>query len=96
MASLAAGVPLVLVPTEWDKPETAQRVVEAGVGMRLEPHACTPENLRACVEEVLRVPSYRENAQRMARVIAGYGGARRGAELLAQLAASGGRRAEAS
>jgi MGT family glycosyltransferase len=86
MASLAAGVPLVLVPTEWDKPETAQRVVEAGVGMRLEPRACTPDNLRACVEEVLREPSYRENAQRMARVIAGYGGARRGAELLAGLA----------
>jgi UDP:flavonoid glycosyltransferase YjiC (YdhE family) len=38
------------------------------------------------VEEVLRVPSYRENAQRMARVIASYGGAARGAELLAALA----------
>jgi UDP:flavonoid glycosyltransferase YjiC (YdhE family) len=46
MASLAAGVPLVLVPTEWDKPETAPRVVEAGVGLRLAPGACTPENRR--------------------------------------------------
>jgi MGT family glycosyltransferase len=85
MAALAEGVPLVLVPTEWDKPETAQRVVEAGVGVRLAPRQCTPENLRACVETVLRVPSYRANARRMAGIIAGYGGARRGAELLVEL-----------
>jgi len=85
MAALAAGVPLVLVPTEWDKPESAERVVEAGVGVRLAPRECTPENLRACVETVLRVPSYRANARRMADVIAGYGGARRGAELLVEL-----------
>jgi MGT family glycosyltransferase len=85
MAALAAGVPLVLVPTEWDKPESAQRVVEAGVGVRLAPRDCTPENLRTCVETVLRVQSYRANARRMAGIIAGYGGARRGAELLVEL-----------
>lgn len=89
MAALAAGVPLVLVPTEWDKPESAQRVVEAGVGVRLAPRDCTPGSLRACVEAVLRVPSYRANAKRMAGVIAGYGGARRGAELLAELGERG-------
>ena len=89
MASLAAGVPLVLVPTEWDKPETAQRVVEAGVGVRLAPRDCTPERLRESVSTVLRVPAYRENARRMAALIAGYGGARRGAELLVELAERG-------
>ncbi|MEA2248198.1 MAG: hypothetical protein QOH46_2727, partial [Solirubrobacteraceae bacterium] len=34
VAALAAGVPLVVVPTTWDKPDNAQRVVEAGVGVR--------------------------------------------------------------
>ena len=32
MAGLRAGLPLVLVPTSWDKPEIALRMVEAGRG----------------------------------------------------------------
>jgi MGT family glycosyltransferase len=32
LGALKAGVPLVIVPTEWDRPENAQRVVEAGAG----------------------------------------------------------------
>ena len=35
LSSLRAGVPLVVVPTTWDKPDNARRVVEAGVGVRL-------------------------------------------------------------
>ena len=35
LASLQAGVPLVVVPTTWDKPDNARRVVETGVGVRL-------------------------------------------------------------
>ncbi|HVD77500.1 MAG TPA: nucleotide disphospho-sugar-binding domain-containing protein [Vicinamibacteria bacterium] len=85
LAALAAGVPLVLVPTEWDKPETAQRVVEAGVGLRLSPRECTPARLREAVSAVLEVPSYRANARRLAEVIARHGGAERGAELLVEL-----------
>jgi len=81
-AALRAGVPLVIVPTEWDKPENAQRVVEAGVGLRLDPRRCTPERLRAAVEHVLQEPSFRDNAQRLARTCARYGGAAKAAELL--------------
>ena len=58
MAALHAGVPLVVVPTEWDKPENAQRVVEAGVGVRLAPHLCTPTRLRSAVEHVLSEPDF--------------------------------------
>lgn len=82
MAALAAGVPLVVVPTEWDKPENAQRVVEAGVGLRLSPGRCTPRRLAAAVERVLDDASFRRNAQRLAAVLAGYGGPVRAAELL--------------
>jgi MGT family glycosyltransferase len=89
LAALAAGVPLVLVPTEWDKPETAQRVVEAGVGVRLAPRDCTPERLREAVETVLRVPSYRAAARHLAGIIAAHGGAARGAELLVELSQAG-------
>jgi UDP:flavonoid glycosyltransferase YjiC (YdhE family) len=86
MAALNAGVPLVVVPTEWDKPEHAQRVVEAGAGLRLAPHRCTPERLRAAVERVLREPAFRQNAQRLAAAFARYGGPVQAAELVERLA----------
>ena len=49
MTALRAGVPLVIVPTTWDKPDIALRVVEAGVGVRLAPRRCTPAGLRAAI-----------------------------------------------
>jgi MGT family glycosyltransferase len=85
LAALAAGVPLVIVPTEWDRPENAQRVVEAGAGLRISPRDCTPERLRAAVERVLKEPAFRANAQRLSGVFARYGGPARAAELLEDL-----------
>jgi len=82
LAALSVGVPLVIVPTEWDKPENAQRVVETGAGLRLAPHRCTAERLRAAVERVLEEPSFRQNAQRLAATFARYGGPERAAKLL--------------
>jgi MGT family glycosyltransferase len=86
LSALRAGVPLVVVPTEWDKPENAQRVVEAGAGLRLEPRHCTPERLRAAVERVLNEPSFSRNARRLAEAFSRYGGPVRAAELLEGLA----------
>lgn len=73
-STLKAGVPLIVVPTEWDKPDLARRVVESGAGIRLAPEHCTPDRLRAAVEQVLHTPSFRQNAQRMAAAFARYGG----------------------
>jgi MGT family glycosyltransferase len=85
MSTLAAGVPLVVVPTDWDKPENAQRVVESGVGLRIDPDQCTPERLRRAVERLLTERSFRDNARRMADALARYGGAARAAELIEAL-----------
>jgi MGT family glycosyltransferase len=85
-ATLKAGVPLIIVPTEWDKPDIARRVVETGAGLRLEPGQCTPQRLRAAVERVLGTPSFRQNAQRMAAAFARYGGPQAAAGLLEDLA----------
>lgn len=82
MAALQAGVPLVVVPTEWDKPDNAQRVVEIGAGVRLSPRRCTPERLRDAVEHVLGEPAYRRNAQKMQHIMAGYDGPSQAADLL--------------
>ena len=86
MAALRAGAPLVVVPTGWDKPASAQRVVAAEVGVRLSPRRCTPENLRAAVEKVLTDPRYRRNAERAADVLAAAPGPPGAAELIEGLA----------
>jgi MGT family glycosyltransferase len=70
MAGLRAGLPLVLVPTSWDKPEIALRMVEAGVAVRMPPRRCTPEALRAAVDEVLGDARYRASARRIAEKLA--------------------------
>jgi MGT family glycosyltransferase len=82
LASLTAGVPLLVVPTFWDKSDNAQRVVEAGVGLRLAPRHCTPDRLRVAVMRLVEEPSFRENARRMARRFAEVPGPTRASELL--------------
>jgi UDP:flavonoid glycosyltransferase YjiC (YdhE family) len=79
-------VPLVVVPTFWDKSDNAQRVVEAGVGLRLAPRQCTPERVRAAVRRLLDEPHFRENARAMARRFAEASGPPRAAALLEELA----------
>jgi len=87
VAGIQAGVPMVVVPTQWDKPENAQRVVEAGMGLRLAPRHCTPQRLRAAVERILSDPTFRDNAQRIATILRRYGGSAQAAELLEGLTA---------
>jgi MGT family glycosyltransferase len=85
MTVLEAGVPLVVVPTEWDKPENAQRVVEAGAGLRLSPRKLTPARLRQAVERVLSEPDFRRHARRLAADFRTYRGPAQAAELLEEL-----------
>jgi len=87
MTALAAGVPMVVVPTEWDKPENAQRVVEAGAGVRLSPRRLSPERLRRAVRTVLEEPRFRESARRMSKILASRDGLTEAARLLEELPA---------
>jgi len=89
IAALRAGVPLVVVPTTWDKPDNARRVTEAGAGVRLSPRRCTPEALRAAVDEVLGDPRYARRARALAEQLAAPRGSIRAAELLEGLLPSG-------
>jgi MGT family glycosyltransferase len=88
LAALAAGIPMVIVPTIWDQPENAQRVVAAGAGVILSRRQCTPRRLREAVEHVLGDPTYRRNARRVAQSLQQYGGPAQGAGLLEALAAA--------
>ncbi len=88
MAALRAGVPLVVVPTNWDKPLIAQLIVDAGVGVRLAPRHCSPERLRDAVQRVLADPRYTQKARRLAERLATAPGPAGAAEQLERLAAS--------
>lgn len=63
MSALRAGVPLVIVPTTWDKPDIAKRMVHAGVAVTVAPRRCTPERLRGAVDAVLADPGYAARAR---------------------------------
>jgi MGT family glycosyltransferase len=86
LAAAEAGVPMVVVPTTWDKPDNARRVTHAGAGVRLPGRRCTPERLRAAVRQVLAEPRYRVCAQRLAALLAAASGPSEAARLLEGLA----------
>lgn len=85
MAALSQGLPLVIVPTTWDKPDNARRVVQAGVGVRLLPGRCSPSRLRAAVAEILDDPEYARNARSVATELAAAPGPAFAAQLLEAL-----------
>jgi MGT family glycosyltransferase len=87
-AALRAGVPLVVVPAAFDQPGVAERVVAAGVGVRVSPRRCTPERLRAAVERVLDDPRYRREAQRAAELLSAAPGPDGAADLIERAASA--------
>jgi MGT family glycosyltransferase len=89
MAGLRAGVPLVIVPTTWDKPDNARRAAEAGAALLLRPRRCTPERLRAAVRRVITDHSFGLNARRCAELLAAAPGPPGAAQLLEALASAG-------
>ncbi len=89
LAAAESGVPMVIVPTSWDKPDNARRVTETGAGIRISPRRLTAETLRDAVREVMSGPSYRAAAQRLATLLADAPGPARAAELLERLASGG-------
>jgi UDP:flavonoid glycosyltransferase YjiC (YdhE family) len=86
MFALSRGIPLVVVPSTIDQDEMARRVEDSGAGVRLAEALCTPKSLRRAVEQVLSDSSFRTHAQRLAGALAAYGGPRKAAGLLTELA----------
>ena len=67
--TLAAGVPLVVMPLGRDQPDNAARVVHHGAGLRLRPSARTGA-ITTAVRRVLDDPAYAAAAGRLAAAIA--------------------------
>ncbi|ATB32833.1 glycosyltransferase [Melittangium boletus] len=85
-AALEYGLPLVLVPIAADQPMNAARCEELGMARVVEPLSMTPESVREAVRDVLKTPSYRENARRFQREARTLPGLPRAVELLEKLA----------
>jgi MGT family glycosyltransferase len=88
VAALRAGVPLVIVPTGWDKAPNAMRVSQAGVAVSLSPRQCTPDRLRSAVHRVLADPAYRKAAHALAERFAAAPGPCGATELVEELGRS--------
>ena len=89
LASLAAGVPLVVAGGTLDKPEIARRVAWSGAGVDLRTGRPSPRQVRDAVERILGDPSYAASATDIGASLARHGGAIAAAELVERLAASG-------
>jgi MGT family glycosyltransferase len=85
---LAAGVPVVVAGGDLDKPEIAARVAWSGAGIDLRTGRPSPKEIAAAVDRVLADPTYRANAQRIARELAPLGGAASAVDLLEAFAGS--------
>jgi UDP:flavonoid glycosyltransferase YjiC (YdhE family) len=69
VAALTRGLPLVAVPMFADQMHNADRLVAAGVGVRVDPDQVS-EGLTVAIERVLRDTDYRMNAAHIAADIA--------------------------
>ena len=62
--TLAAGVPMVLLPHGRDQGDTAVRVSARGAGIALK-RTAPPEAIAAAVKEVLQNPTFRASARQL-------------------------------
>lgn len=83
-AALADGVPLVCIPAGRDQPDNAARVVAAGAGVRVRPHA-SPRKIRKTIASALGNPALARAAAELADALARGDGALTVAEEIERL-----------
>jgi len=77
--TLAAGVPLCIIPFGRDQFEVGARIAALGAGTCLPPDALNPESLRTAIREAIAM---RDGAQKVADALASAGGATAAASAL--------------
>ena len=70
LASLAAGLPLVVIPQGADQFVQATQVAASGAGLALMPGSAAPQAVSKALDAVLTDPSFRANARKVADEIA--------------------------
>ena len=84
--ALAAGTPVLCCPAVGDMAENSARVAWAGAGLMLPWRLTGPAPLRWAVRRILADPEFARRAQQIAAWARQTDGAKRGAELIEQLA----------
>lgn len=85
-AALCAGTPMLVLPEGGDQSEVAQRVVEAGAGLRLTPRGLRSGVLQRAIARLLNEPGPSLSARRIAADFARCDGPGTAAALLVELA----------
>ncbi len=70
IGTLAAGVPMVVMPLFADQPNNAERVTAIGAGIGLPTRTTSSDAIRSALSRVLEEGSFRSSAQRVASEIA--------------------------
>lgn len=83
--SLAAGVPMVVIPISADQPYSAERCAALGVGVALGPDQRTPSDVRRAARTVLAHRAYTRRAREMQRDMAALPGPQHAVGLLEAL-----------
>ena len=89
--SLTQGLPLLILPQGADQYVMGERILAAGVGLRLVPEDVNPSSVRANVLALLEESSYRAGAHRLKREIAAMPGPEEAVLLIEEIAAAAGR-----
>jgi MGT family glycosyltransferase len=87
VATLAAGVPMIVAGGDRDKPEVAARVDYSGAGLSLRTGRPSAHRVRAGYDLVTGSPEYRARAQAVAAEMAALGGLGRAADLVEEVLA---------
>ena len=72
--SLYFGVPLLIVPQQFEQHFNGRRMVKLGVAQVIRPEVITLEKLRAAVSHLLSEPSYQQKAQQCGEMLRSSGG----------------------
>ncbi len=82
LESLTQGVPLVAIPVTNDQPGVAARIAHTKTGAFVPLKELTVSRLSSLIDEVLRNPEYRQNANRLRQVIVDTNGLEKALDLL--------------
>ena len=86
LTALGCGVPLVAIPITNEQPGIAARLARTQAGKTLQLDTLDETILRAAISDVLREPSYRDNAQRLQQAIHSSGGVQQAADIIEKAA----------
>lgn len=84
---LYCGVPMIAVPQAADQFGNADRLVELGVGRRIDTGEATPEALRAALLDLTSDPEVAARLAKLREEVRGEGGTTRAADLIEELLA---------